>query len=226
MGSAPSASSNTSQNIHIFLKTLSGPRRVDVMYAVVAGQLGTTAVPCQIDTISTPGENQDFWVEEESSKARPDGRKKVSAFRVNVLIDGGRRVAFMHWNFSLQPCYNELKKIAFWSTPYFFLRMLNGWWQLNWCVERDKISRHWGIVFSVNLILFIPLHPSRITQSQEHSIGWHQMSESCSDAEIKYLPPLDVWFISDAGCDGWQWPGWHGRMSPQEISQNVLIVSW
>ena len=64
MESAPSASSNTSQNIHIFLKTLSGPRRVDVMYAVVAGQLGTTAVPCQIDTISTPGENQDFWVEQ------------------------------------------------------------------------------------------------------------------------------------------------------------------
>ena len=83
--------------------------------------LGTTAVPCQIDTISTPGENQDFWAEEESSKARPDGRKKVSAFRVNVLIDGGRRVAFMHWNFSLQPCYNELKKIAFWSTPYSLL---------------------------------------------------------------------------------------------------------
>ena len=76
--------------------------------------LGTTAVPCQIDTISTPEEKtRTLSRTMELGRPWPDEQKKGSAFRVNVLIDGVRLACSMHRTFFSEASYNETKNNYF-----------------------------------------------------------------------------------------------------------------
>lgn len=51
------------------------------------------------------------------------------------------------------------------------------------------------IVFSVNLILYIPLHPSKITQSLKHSIGSHVPSQSVTGGCCKLMHNWNIYHL-------------------------------